>query len=80
MDTTELIHDFLITEFGADRDSFAPDENLLAQGVIDSMGILKLVEFLEARFGITVGEDEMVPEHFESIAALRSFVETKRAA
>lgn len=80
MEPAELIHEFLVNEFGADRDSFSLEENLLAQGIIDSMGILKLVEFLESRFEISVAEDEMVPEHFESIAALRAFVASKRAA
>jgi acyl carrier protein len=70
----------LITEFAADRESFAPDENLLAQGIIDSMGILKLVEFLEERFGIQTEDDEMVPENFESLEALRAYVERKRSA
>jgi acyl carrier protein len=74
------IHDYLITEFAADRESFAPGENLLAQGIIDSMGILKLVEFLEQTFGIQTEDEEMVPENFESLDALCAFVQRKRSA
>jgi acyl carrier protein len=44
------------------------------------MGILKLVEFLEERFGIQTEDDEMVPENFESLEALRAYVERKRSA
>jgi acyl carrier protein len=71
------IHDFLVNEIAVERESFAPDENLLAQGIVDSMAILRLVGFLESRFGIKVSEDEMVPEHFETLAALHAFVERK---
>jgi acyl carrier protein len=73
------IHDYLISEFAAERESFAPDENLLAQGIIDSMGILKLVEFLEEKFGIETADEEMVPENFESLEALSAFVQRKRS-
>jgi acyl carrier protein len=72
------IHDYLVTELAAERDSFAADENLLAQGIIDSMGILKLVTFLEDRFGIEAGDDDLVPEHFETLQAICAFVESKR--
>ena len=80
MEIQDAIHDYLLTEFGADRDAFAPGENLLAQGVIDSMGILKLVAFLEERFDIETDDDDMLPENFESLTALCAFVERKRSA
>jgi acyl carrier protein len=80
MEIQDTIHEYLMTEFGADRDGFEPGENLLAQGVIDSMGILKLVTFLEEAFGIETDDDDMVPENFESLAALCSFVERRRGA
>lgn len=80
MEIQDAIHEYLLTEFGADRDGFAPDENLLAQGVIDSMGIVKLTAFLEDRFGIETDDDDLVPENFESLAALCAFVERKRGA
>jgi acyl carrier protein len=80
LEIQDAIHEYLLTEFGADRDGFAPDENLLAQGVIDSMGIVKLTAFLEDRFGIETDDDDLVPENFESLAALCAFVERKRGA
>jgi len=80
LEIQDAIHEYLLTEFGADRDGFEPGENLLAQGVIDSMGILKLVAFLEDTFGIETDDDDMVPENFESLAALCAFVERRRSA
>lgn len=78
METQEAICDFLVREIATDRDSLSPDENLLSQGVIDSMGIVKLVAFLESSFRIQVKDTEVVPEHFESIRALCEFVEKKQ--
>jgi methoxymalonate biosynthesis acyl carrier protein len=80
LDIRQEIHDYLVTELASERDSFAPDENLLAQGIIDSMGILSLVSFMEARFGIKASDDDMVPENFETLEALRQFVERKKSA
>lgn len=79
MDIQQEIHDYLIRELAEERDSFAPDENLLAQGIIDSMGILDLATFLETRFGIETTEDDLIPENFQSIATLAALVQRKQA-
>jgi len=80
LDIRQEIHDYLVTELASERDSFTPHENLLAQGIIDSMGILSLVTFMETRFGIKASDDDMVPENFETLEALRLFVERKKSA
>ena len=80
MDIRQAIHDYLVRELAAERESFAPDENLLAQGIIDSMGILNLATFLESQFGIETTDDDLVPENFETLEALRAFVERKQQA
>jgi methoxymalonate biosynthesis acyl carrier protein len=80
LDIRQQIHDYLVTELASERESFTPDENLLAQGIIDSMGILSLVTFMETRFGIKASDDDMVPENFETLEALRLFVERKKSA
>jgi acyl carrier protein len=55
------------------------DTSLVEEGIVDSTGILELIEFLEYRFGIEVSEDETVPENLGSIASLTSFVMSKRS-
>ena len=52
----------------------------LAQGLLDSLAIEQLIAFLEARFGFTFSDEELVPENFESVAALAHFVDEKRNA
>ena len=80
MDTLQVIHDFMRSEFAPERAAFAPDENLLATGLIDSIGILKLVTFLEERFGFQADDDDLVPENFQTLQMIRDFVERKQKA
>lgn len=53
------------------------DDSLLEKGILDSIQIVRLTAFLEENFGIAVGDDELVPENFETIASLARFVESK---
>lgn len=46
------------------------DENLLESGILDSLGIMKLLEYLERTFFIRVSEEDLLPENFESINAI----------
>lgn len=57
----------------------APSDSLLQNEIIDSTGVLELIEFLEAEFGIEVEESETVPENLDSIANLSAFVTRKTA-
>jgi acyl carrier protein len=56
----------------------ADDDDLLALGVIDSLGFVELVEQVEERYGIAVRDIEITEEHFGSIAAIARFVESRR--
>ena len=79
MTTSKNIEKFLVTEIAADlgKQSLGPDENLLEQRIIDSMGILKLVVFLEKTYGIQVMDEEVVPENFQSLNIMVKFIEQK---
>lgn len=52
-------------------------EDLLALGVIDSLGFVELVEEVQARFGVTVQDIEITEENFGSIDAIAAFIEAK---
>ncbi|NTX01465.1 acyl carrier protein [Myxococcus sp. CA040A] len=55
----------------------ADDDSLIARGVIDSMGIFRLVNFLEQRFEISVSPPDIVMENFRSLQAIRAFTVTR---
>ena len=56
------------------------DTSFLAQGILDSTGVVELVAFLEETFGIKVADEEIVPENLDSLAAIEAFVGRKRPA
>jgi acyl carrier protein len=57
-----------------------PADSLVETGVIDSTGILELIEFLEQEFGVHVADDETTPQNLDGIARLEAFVDRKTAA
>lgn len=71
----QQIHDHVVSTFLFDSGDIADDASLLDEGVVDSMGVLGLVLFVEEQFGIAVAEREVVPDNFDSIDALAAFVQ-----
>jgi acyl carrier protein len=73
------VEKFIVEEIalGTGIESVGHDEDLLAQDVIDSLGIVELVAFLESRYGIKVGDDDLLPENFSSVNSVVAFVEAK---
>jgi acyl carrier protein len=59
-------------------ESIAPDEDLLSKGIIDSLGILKLTDFMEKEFKIKISDDDMEPENFKNLNSLKGFIESKK--
>jgi acyl carrier protein len=79
MSNVDAIEQFIVEEVAAGRgfDSIGPDDDLLAQEILDSQATLELVAFLEERFGIEVGDEDLVPENFKSVNAIAAFAERK---
>ena len=78
--TETAIRQFLVENVFYDHDlgSLGPDDSLLAKGLLDSMAILKTVTFCEEQFGITIPDQEVLPDHFESVRAIAKLVERVR--
>jgi len=74
---TKQIRTFLEKRFPLTR-NIGSNDSLLTGGVLDSLGILELVAFIEEEFQIAVIDEELLPENFESIACLVAFVQSKR--
>ncbi|HQP36166.1 MAG TPA: acyl carrier protein [Polyangiaceae bacterium] len=79
MDTENRIRAFVVDNFlfGKGGDRLSSRDSLIAQGVIDSTGVLELVSFVELTFGILVQDADLTPDNFDSIASLTRFVERK---
>jgi acyl carrier protein len=64
--------------FSEEGYTYADDVSFLQEGIIDSLGVMELVEFVQKEFGIKVEQTEVTPEHFDSVAKLAAFVKTKK--
>jgi len=55
-------------------ESVGDEESLLKKGIIDSIGVIELVTFVREKFSVRVEVKDIVPENFDSIAAVERFV------
>lgn len=66
--------------FGDESEAPADAQSLLESGILDSTGVLELVDFLEDELNTVVADTETVPANLDSIARLTSFVMNKRTS
>ena len=76
------IRNFIVGNFlfGQDDGRLTPEVSFLESGTIDSTGILELVAFVEEKYGISIGDRELIPENLDSIANVSAFVTRKLEA
>ena len=77
LDIERDIRSFLVDEFFFGRAEELHDDASLLGTVIDSAGILVLVTHLQDHFGITVEDEEVVPDNLESVNHVVAFVARK---
>ena len=69
-----VLDNFLFTN---DQDRLQDDASFLEEGIIDSTGVLELVMFVEENLDVTVEDEEIVPENFDSVTQLARYVRHK---
>ena len=84
MTTTDIqarTHAYIAENFLYMRPSFRleADDSLLEHGIIDSMGVMELIVFVEEEFCIAVGDEEITEDNFGSVQAIANYVSVKRA-
>jgi acyl carrier protein len=74
-----VINDYVSRELVQDPAllPLADDTSLLETGILDSLGLLRLVVFLEERFGISMGDTDLLPENFASVNAICAYVRAR---
>ena len=75
----DQVRAFVRTNFYVGERSLGAEDSLIDQGIVDSTGVLELIAFLEDTYGISVNDDEVVPENLDSIGRIARFVGRKRA-
>ena len=79
-ETTQKIKEFIVEEFMPDVpvEELEDDFDLLTGGVVDSLGLLKVVAWLEDEFDIAVDDSELGPDSFRTVAAIKAYVDQAR--
>lgn len=78
MHITDQIRRFIVDELTHEdgHETITDLDSLLERGILDSLGLLKVLAFIEDEYKITVSDEHIVPEHFESIGAIASLVQS----
>ncbi len=81
-DTKKILKDFIIDSFlpFAEENPFKDEDSFMEKGIINSTGVLELLEFIEETFEITVEDEEVIPDNLDSLNKLVNFVERKTNA
>jgi acyl carrier protein len=79
MTTQAKIEQFILTELvpGGQRAGLDPNEPLVSSGVIDSLGMLRLITFLEDDLGIKVADGDVLSDNFDTLQKITTFVEQR---
>ena len=73
----EEVRNYLKEASLSSSDSIKDDTLIFDTGVLDSMGLLFLIEFLNEQYSITVEDEELLPNNFESVNNITAFVKNK---
>jgi len=81
-DIRKTVHEYILNEFlpGESPDELTDDTPLITGGVLDSISTLKLVAFLEDRFGVTVEAHEAGVENLDSVGLITRLIQGKKRA
>ncbi len=71
-----ILENFLFSDDGSE---LAEDASFLEEGIVDSTGVLELVMFVEETFALSVEDEEIVPDNFDSINQLAAYIRRKAA-
>jgi len=80
VDTIDTLRTFIKNDlhYEGRAETLTPDYHLAENHVVDSMGLFKLVSFIEEQFGVEVGDEELIPENFGTIGQMVRLIERKR--
>ena len=71
------VREYIIKSTLADVESITDEALIFEEGLLDSMGLLFLIEFLKEEFNVTTNDNELIVENFESINNIVVFLENK---
>ena len=64
---------------GSDIDVVLKSASLFDDGFVDSLGLQQMLEFVEIEYSISVDEDDLIPENFETVSGIATLVRRLQA-
>ncbi len=78
MERNTVLMEYVKNEIMRNRNArLSEDEDLLSSGILDSLGILQLVAYIEKSFGIRIPDEDVVFENFQSIQSITNYLQDK---
>lgn len=79
MNTKEIIRDFFSNELlqGTGETVISDDDQLIESGIIDSLGIMTTLSFLEEKFSLQIASEDLVPENFATISTIAALIDRR---
>jgi len=76
----QALRAFIIESFlpQSGLDSFQDSDSFMERGIIDSTGVLELLEFIEEKFSLKVEDEEVVPDNLDSLDKLTAYICRKK--
>ena len=79
-DISAKVRNYIVTTFLFGEGSKLGDEtSFLENSILDSTGMLELINFVEQEFAISIDPSELVPDNLDSIRNVSEFIERKKA-
>ncbi len=82
MELRDKIRSYIVENFlfGDENPLTSDDQSLLDTGIIDSVGVMELVAYLEGDHGLQIQDEDLMPENLDSVNNLVGFIRRKKAA
>jgi len=79
MDIIDTVEKYIVEEImvGDTKTKLDPDASLISSGVVDSLALLRLISFIEEKFGVVIEDEEVVPDNFETLNVIKGMIESK---
>ncbi len=76
MEIEETVKGFIVSQLmiGKRGDHLDTHYSLIENGVLDSLGIIRLIQFIEDRFFLSIEDEDIVPENFENMECISQFI------
>ncbi len=82
MELEQQIRKYVADNLLSTEDGFeySNDSSFISEGLIDSVGVMELVAFVQSQFAITIDQREVTPDNFDSVNKLATFIRCKQGS